>query len=656
MTFGIAPRNINSLSYTGSGLYFVPCVEFPRTPSSNDRNYPLFTFARVNKEAADPTKEGDLYYLARFEPNGANPPDAVWIRVTAGLGPGGNVVSLTGDDGTIILPDVDGNVNIDGLVVANATESKAVYTDSPSADTMNIKVQVGAAIAATDITKVGLLAADSTHFTVDANGFLQLAAGNIVQSIGVDLATLPGTDPVLPDVNGVIEITGAQVAAGDVGANVIQTHSVDPSSFEIQIQRAEAVSASALASNGVSHYSSFHFDVDSQGFVEPTAAAAAASSNFDNAGVASFHEDHFDVDADGFVDAEVALASATSVLASAGIASFDSSQFTVDANGWVQIQGDITGGQVSNIGIAYSGGTFTVQGYDGTALSASNPGVVWLQDKTTPGRLRRYLVTANQTFTDGAAGTTDNQRFGLTTGVNWSNDLPFFLYAVTNDALDTINFMISRNPCATSSPAAASIGKTGAVVNVGQGDFFSLADVTVADYESNPCLCIGSFRMTFVGATDSWTVSALSVSDGVGQFNDQTLFTVPSGVNGAASGKYFQNNGGTAPGFTTSNYTYKLGRDGVIICFLSLDICNVVGLGAVELRLMLPYQAGGTTGTWSYQMAYTFGGTGLHYIIVGAISTTYMGGFLISASATAFTNAGIGAGDYFYGNFSYNAY
>ena len=84
----------------------------------------------------------------------------------------------------------------------------------------------------------------------------------------------------------------------------------------------------------------------------------------------------------------------------------------------------LDGGYAENIGIAYSGGTFTVQGADGNALSSTNPGYINLQS-TTAGRQIKIAVTSNQTFTDGSSGTIDNQRFGLTTGVNASVDIPF---------------------------------------------------------------------------------------------------------------------------------------------------------------------------------------------------------------------------------------
>lgn len=249
----------------------------------------------------------------------------------------------------------------------------------------------------------------------------------------------------------------------------------------------------------------------------------------------------------------------------------------------------LRGGYAENIGISYSGSTFTVLGSDGNALSATNPGYINIQS-TTSGQEKKIAVTANQTFTDGSAGTTDNQRFGLTTGRNAANDMPFYLYAVLNDAQDTINFMIARLPNAYRSPASTSIGKTGAVVNVGQGDFFSLGNITVADYDQNPCLCIGSFRMQFVGATDSWTVQTLAEGqDGIGRFQQGVQFAVPLGHFGAAAGKWFLDNGGTAPHDTGGGYDYIINPNGLVISSIAFPSVTTGGVGAVTAKIATPF-------------------------------------------------------------------
>lgn len=94
--------------------------------------------------------------------------------------------TITGDDTVAVSPNASGNINLQGLVVANATHAKAVFTESPGANTEKIDIQVSAAIAATDITKVGLAAFDSARFTVDANGFVSINGSGVGETITGD--------------------------------------------------------------------------------------------------------------------------------------------------------------------------------------------------------------------------------------------------------------------------------------------------------------------------------------------------------------------------------------------------------------------------------------------------------------------------------------
>lgn len=201
---------------------------------------------------------------------------------------------------------------------------------------------------------------------------------------------------------------------------------------------------------------------------------------------------------------------------------------------------------VENIGIAYSGGTFTVQGANGSALSSSNPGYIILPSTVNKGRLIKYQITANQTFQDNAGTSTiSGNSWGVTTqsGTAYNQDVPFYLYAVSNGAAGspetTISFMFSRYPSAKTSPAAGSIAKSGSAVASTQGGFYSLASVTVADYASSPCLMIGSFRMRSTTNVADWTVQALSLNDGIGNFQENVKFTQVTGAFSAGASNVF---------------------------------------------------------------------------------------------------------------------
>jgi len=189
---------------------------------------------------------------------------ANWVRIS---GESAQVETLTGDDGVVITPDGANNIDILGSVVANATHAKALFTESPSANTMEIDLQVAAAIASPDITKVGLAAFNQDQFDVDTNGFVTLQGGGIaIDSINVDANTPPGTDPVVPDTNGLVTVTGGQVAAGTT-TNVIQTNSLAANTYTIQVQRSQAVASSTIGDNGVSHFNSTQLACDANGFV-----------------------------------------------------------------------------------------------------------------------------------------------------------------------------------------------------------------------------------------------------------------------------------------------------------------------------------------------------------------------------------------------------
>ncbi len=165
-----------------------------------------------------------------------------------------------------IVPTAAGLVTINGAVVAAGTNP--VRSDGTGANTMAIEVQISQAIAATDATKIGLSNFNSSHFSVDANGFVALAGGGqAIDSVTVDAATAPGTNPVVPTGAGLITVTGAQVAAGVVGTNVIRTDSLAANTYTVEIQRSTTTATPTVASNGVSHYNSINFNVDSNAYV-----------------------------------------------------------------------------------------------------------------------------------------------------------------------------------------------------------------------------------------------------------------------------------------------------------------------------------------------------------------------------------------------------
>ncbi len=153
--------------------------------------------------------------------------------------------------------------------------STPVHTEG-SGNTITTFVQVSQAIAATDATKIGLSAFDSSMFTVDANGFVQLAGG----SVGLD--SLTGDDGVVVtgDGSGNINLVGSVVPNatnpkplyfdGDAGTFT--------QSLELQVSSAIAASPADTNDAGICSFDSSSFSVNSNGFVTLLGGSEAVDS------------------------------------------------------------------------------------------------------------------------------------------------------------------------------------------------------------------------------------------------------------------------------------------------------------------------------------------------------------------------------------------
>jgi len=179
------------------------------------------------------------------------------INVDASTPPGTNPV----------IPDSLGRITVTGDQVAAGTTTNVIRTDSLAANVYTIEIQRSQAVASSTIGDNGVSHFNSSHFTVDGNGFVSLSGGGqAIDSIGVDSAIAPGTNPVLPDGAGLITVTGGQIAAAST-ANAIRTQSIAANSYIVQVQRSKTEVTSTVASNGISHFDNNYFSVDSNGFV-----------------------------------------------------------------------------------------------------------------------------------------------------------------------------------------------------------------------------------------------------------------------------------------------------------------------------------------------------------------------------------------------------
>ena len=372
---GVPPENLDPLRYQGPKLHLTAVVEANREPQVYDRNYPLFTFWRVAAPVSGTGTEGAIWYLARFADSGDpvfNPGDAVWLQFATGTT--GPIINLRTDDGNLVVPDGAGIVDIDGVIVPNATNSQPLFTDGATANTARLELQVGTARtgAPADTNDAGIVSFDDTAFVVDANGYVTLAggAGPAIDSIDVDFNTAPGTDPVLPTAGGQIRISGNTVTNATNLNAPVASHSRAANAFNIEVQLATAVAPTPADpfDVGLSSFDNTAFAVDGNGFVTLVGGAGPAAQSFGMQFNTAPGTDPVLPTAAGLVTIDGAVvANATNAntpLAThsraanafnieiqvgteitgapadtndAGIVSFDDTAFTVDANGYVEL-------------------------------------------------------------------------------------------------------------------------------------------------------------------------------------------------------------------------------------------------------------------------------------------------------------------------------
>lgn len=251
-----------------------------------------------------------------------------------------------------------------------------------------------------------------------------------------------------------------------------------------------------------------------------------------------------------------------------------------------------TPGFYSNIGCTLSAGTFKITGADGNIFSATNVGALALPSTTAGQTVTVALTTDAYSFIDDT-GSSDivGQEFGVTSGVAWGDSRPFFIYAVNSDNTAAgVQFAISPDPTARTTPAGTGIAyhNTPASSQADTNFFFLTSTDVTTTHASKPCVCIGSITMT-MSASDDWTVAALNNKTGIGRFvNLHQDFDIPVAQMGAASGKFWKDNGGTAPSFSSSYYNYSLSMDGMVTCSWGFQ-SGTNGAGAVTARLAAPY-------------------------------------------------------------------
>lgn len=640
MSFGVDPRN--PLEYSKIPFYICPMIKLNREPISGvggDYAFQLNTICRVskNEDGSAPLTgvEGDQWMLIKKQgaPSTATQ-NPTWVKFMPG---GSNLLfSLSDQSNTVEYPSAPGdtppnNIQLLGAAIANAGVPLASAATGLNRIDLNIQVAKARMGAPADKADAGICSFDDTQFTVTGDGYVSLMGGGMaIDSITVDTATAPGVNPVAPDGAGNITVTGLAVANAGVP---IQTHTVNVNQYniELQVTKARTGAPADKLDAGAASFDDTAFQADANGYVQlKNGGAATESVTVDAAtapgvnpvtpsalgtitvtgsqvatGQAGTQGVRTHTTALNEYDIEIQQSTTAAAKNTQlnGLSHYDQRFFTVD-EGYVSFTGGSTGAteEFSNLGMKYNAGTgtFTILASDGTDLSATNPAYVRIQSRANPGLTVLHSITANQDFIDDAgASEIIGALFGFTTGVAITVDVPFFVYAVVKDDDTTVKFMISRIPCFTTSPSSAEIGSPGsaAAASTNYG-MFSLDAITATDYDSNPCLCIGSFRMQ-MSAADDWTVQTLAITDGFGMYQLETKFEVPKGQFGANSGTWSIDNGGTAPVFSdyTTNYYRFFSKRGNTIrqsFEMTSTVTSTAGAGAVTAKITTPFYPTGS--------------------------------------------------------------
>lgn len=317
----------------------------------------------------------DVYINASVASSGASPQTIDIESGTAGAPKSyfsgfkvGNVStsgldSITGDDTVVVVPDINGNINLFGSTVANATNAKPVFTTSTGANDETIEVQLSTASATNnDPDLAGLAYFSNADFSVNSDGYVEFIGSAASQTMTGDDAVV--TNPVAGNMN----MVGLTLANGTF-AKPVYFFTGGAGTENLSVQLSTATALGGVDEVGLCSFDDSQFTVDGNGWVQlagsnfvqtvtgdDTVITSPIAGNMyligNTVGNATYPKPVFTTQgAAGVEDINVQLSTASSNAADpdlAGLCYFDDSQFTVNADGYVQYTGG-GGGTVQQV-------------------------------------------------------------------------------------------------------------------------------------------------------------------------------------------------------------------------------------------------------------------------------------------------------------------
>lgn len=251
------------------------------TASGNTVTYEMQVGAAVTGAPADSNDAGLVSFddtMFTVDANG-------YVQL---IGGGTAIDTITGDDGSAVSPDGAGNFNVVGTVVANATNAKPLYFDGTAAantQTLELQVATGIAAAPADSNDAGIASFSTSHFTVDANGFVELAGGGVA----IDSNTGDDSVAVSADAAGNFNWLGQTVANATHAKPVYFKDSATANALDLDVQVGAAVTGAPGDKNdaGLVSLDDTIFTCDADGYVSLATTGVATTITGDSGGALS---------------------------------------------------------------------------------------------------------------------------------------------------------------------------------------------------------------------------------------------------------------------------------------------------------------------------------------------------------------------------------